>query len=34
MIVTADPQQWNARQALPFHERILPLPISYACVLF
>jgi len=26
MIVTADPQQWNARQALPFHERILPLP--------
>jgi len=26
MIVTADPQQWAARQVLPFHERILPLP--------
>lgn len=26
MIVTADPQQWSACQALPFHERILPLP--------
>jgi hypothetical protein len=26
MIVTADPQQWTARLALPFHERMLPLP--------
>jgi hypothetical protein len=26
MIVTSDPQQWTARQALPLHERILPLP--------
>lgn len=26
MIVTADPQQWTARQALPLHERILALP--------
>ena len=26
MIVTAHPQQWIARQAQPFHERILPLP--------
>jgi hypothetical protein len=26
MIVTANPQQWTARQALPFHERILALP--------
>lgn len=26
MIVTAQPQQWTARQAQPFHERILPLP--------
>lgn len=28
MIVTADPQQWIARQALPLHERILPLPVE------
>lgn len=26
MIFTAHPQQWTARQAQPFHERILPLP--------
>ena len=26
MIVTSDPQQWTARQAVPLHERILPLP--------
>jgi hypothetical protein len=26
MIVTPDPQQWTVRQAVPLHERILPLP--------
>lgn len=26
MIVTKVPQQWTARQSLPIHERILPLP--------